>query len=523
MKRFLMFISLWFLMSIYYVALADHFNEPIDPICQQNPNVSPIKLQLPAGQNQIEVQKDCKQVTLEVSFADGRVISRQIPLTDLTPSLSFKDEEIELAQIFSPTKDSFETEQEFQQRRQYLLDNRRQLLALFNQAVQQHDPRCQAGVIFLDKADYNADTGNFPIRIEWQTWGHLFDLPKKVNLKLDRDEARSLWKEGPRKPVYISVELVGSRIKVSKQVFVGLGKEWAINNPLPTSLQANLYGHRKKVYSVAFSLDGRLLASSSGDQTIKLWWLPSGELLGTLQGHKNSVYSVAFSPNGNFLASGSRDKTIKLWEINTGRVWRTWRHRGSVWSVAFHPNGELLASGSHDNTLKLWEVKTGKLLKTLKQHNSGVLSVTFSYDGLLMASGDQDGMINIWDVEKGEVLHTILEHSHIWSVAFSPDGRYLASGSNDSSIKIWDVNTSKKRLTLKGHGNGVLSVAFSADGRILASGSDDSTIRLWDVQTGKALNTLKEHGNSVLSVTFSTDGRFFASASQDKTIKLWKP
>ncbi|EDN70151.1 secreted protein [Beggiatoa sp. PS] len=148
MKRFLVFISLWFFISIYCIALADHFKESVEPNCQQNLKAPPTKLQLSAGQHQIAVQKDCEKVTLKVSFTDGRVISRQIPLTDLTPSLSFKHEEIELAQLFFPIQDHFETEQEFQQRRQYLLDNRRQLLALFNQAVQQHNPRYQAGVVF---------------------------------------------------------------------------------------------------------------------------------------------------------------------------------------------------------------------------------------------------------------------------------------------------------------------------------------------------------------------------------------
>jgi tricorn protease-like protein len=518
-------ISWLFFGLIHLVALATplQFNS-LDSTCQTNlKNTPPLLLQWASGPQQIQVKQDCEQVTLEVSFADGRVISRQIELLDLHPSLSYQDHEIELAQLFSPTRDTFETEQEFQQRRQYLLKNRPQLLKIFNQGVQQHNPRYQAGTAFLDKPNYNADSGNFSMRIEWQEWAKVLNLPEKVNIKLDSYDARTLWKDNSHQPVYVLIEPVGNQLKISKQMLVGLGKEWLINNPLPTTLQTTLHGHRKRVYSVAFSADGRLLASASGDNMIKLWWLPSGELLGSLQGHKNAVYSVAFSPDSKFIVSGSKDKTVKLWEINTGRVWRTWRHKARVWTVAFHPNGEIIASGSHDNTIKLWEVQTGKLLNTFNEHNSSVLSVTFSPDGKLIGSGDQDGIINIWDAETHKVVHVILEHSHVASVAFSPDGRLLASGSKNNSIKIWDVKTGNELAVLQGHGNAVQSVAFSADGYILASGSDDSTIKLWDVQSSQPLDLLSQHGNSVLSVAFSPDGRFFASASKDKTIKLWRP
>jgi WD40 repeat protein len=293
-----------------------------------------------------------------------------------------------------------------------------------------------------------------------------------------------------------------------------------------------LTGHTSSVWSVAFSPDGKLLASGSVDKTIKLWDVATGREVRTLSGHTSWVTSVAFSPDGRLLASCSCGKVenyncvqgeIKLWEVASGREVRTLTgHTDWVWSVAFSPDGRLLASGSLDKTIKLWDVASGRLVRTLSGHTNAVTSVAFSPDGRLLASGSLDYTIKLWEVASGSEVRTLSDHPwYVLSVAFSPDGRLLASGSEDKTIKLWDVASGSRVRTLTGHTYGVNSVAFSPDGRLLASGSGDNTIRLWDVASGRLVRTLSGHTNAVNSVAFSPDGRLLASGSGDNTIRLW--
>jgi WD40 repeat protein len=302
-----------------------------------------------------------------------------------------------------------------------------------------------------------------------------------------------------------------------------------------------LHGHTDDVPCMAFSPDGKTLASASGNKTIKLWDVATGKEQASLQGHTNTITSVAFSPNGKLLASASQDKSIKLWDVVTVKERATYLgHTSLVMAVVFSPDGKTLASGSHDKTIRLWDVATGKERATLQGHTYMVSSLAFIPDGKTLASGSHDRTIRLWDVATGKERASLQAFSSVYSVAVSPDGKTLASISMlEREITLWDVVAGKKRATLKvPHRDTEFllqdyeSVAFSPDGKTLASAGfefratigrcrDNNIVKLWDMVTGKERATLQGHTNNVTLVAFSPDGKTLASGSYDETVKLW--
>jgi WD40 repeat protein len=297
-------------------------------------------------------------------------------------------------------------------------------------------------------------------------------------------------------------------------------------------LDRTLKGHSGWVTGVAFSSDGRRLASGSWDQTVKFWDVPTGEELNTVGRKVKEVQALAFSRDGHWLAAENSEDIVTLWDATTGREIRTFASDralgvlGSNWvySIAFSPDGRWLASGVDDKTVRLWDVTTGRALRDLTSLRRSVIYAAFSPDGRWLASGNDDKSIRIWDVATGQEIRRLSGHKKpIYAVAFSPNGYWLASASADKSIKLWDIATGREVRTLTGHGNLVTSLAFSPDGRWLASGSWDKTVKIWDVGTGNEVQTLAHARNhSVYSVAFDSHGRWLASGSEDGTINLWR-
>jgi WD40 repeat protein len=247
------------------------------------------------------------------------------------------------------------------------------------------------------------------------------------------------------------------------------------------------------------------------------------------------VSALAFSPDGRLLASASLDKTAKIWDAATGKEVRTLPHSVAdfdmVWSIAFSPDGRQLATGSWEKNLRLWDVASGRELHKIKvSTGSGlepVFSVAFSPDGRRVAAGGGSKTIKLYDSGSGRELKVLSGHgATVGRLAFSPDGKMLASGSLDLTIKLWDSNTGRELRTIQrtatGEGEGVGAVAFSPDSRLLASGEGFRNFVLRAVDSGQIVRDLTGSSNSTFGMAFSQDGRWLALA-EGKSVNLWEP
>lgn len=286
-----------------------------------------------------------------------------------------------------------------------------------------------------------------------------------------------------------------------------------------------LPGNFSRVTDVAFSSDGKLLATAGDGGIVRIWNPSSGNPVLVLDGDMGPIMAVAFGPKGRRVAAAGKAGTARVWSVAPGQQFGNQllpivSNGSSLLAIAFSSDGLLLATGGSDHSARVWNAQSGKLLRTIKGHSENVESVAFSRDGEL-ATASADKTVRIWDPKTGKELITPLHHDGtVWSVAFSRDGKYIATGSADHTAKIWDLDH-RKVITIKGHQSDILEAKFSYDGRSVVTASRDGTARLWRTRDARLLETFAGHTGPVLGVDISPDGSQVATASGDGTAMIW--
>jgi hypothetical protein len=296
----------------------------------------------------------------------------------------------------------------------------------------------------------------------------------------------------------------------------------------PVTLQerATLEGHTSGVESVAFTPDGRRVASLSWNEVI-IWDVPTARPRATFKTFM--ARKLALSPEGKTLAVGDSDGVIRLLSADRGNVVGTLKgHASEICGLVFSADGRTLASASEDRTARLWDVAARRRKATLQGHPDTINGLAISTNGMLVATGCNDRTVKLWDAATGRERATTKAFDrsdyHLQSIAFSPDGQFLAVSAaqpyGSDTLRLLSVPTLQEAANLHAQGH-TGSLAFSPDGRLLVSGGLGICVRLWDVTGEKPLATAQEHLKGVTCVAFSPSGKMIASGSTDNTVKLW--
>ncbi|MCF2147713.1 WD40 repeat domain-containing protein [Desmonostoc muscorum LEGE 12446] len=354
-----------------------------------------------------------------------------------------------------------------------------------------------------------------------------------TELKLREQSARvlNLLPVQPLEGLVLAIQTMGENLeKYPNQLLapvLGSLKE-AMNTPTEAN---SLRGHEQEVNCVAFSPDGKFIASGSSDSTVCLWNIIGNPTAQFLLGHEQEVNCLAFNPDGKFLVSGSIDGILCLWDLQGNLITQPWQgHEEGIISVAFssnsdgcaNPSGVRIVSVGFDGTVCLWDLQGNAITQPWRGHKEGVISVAFSPNSDGIISVGFDGTVCLWDLQGNTIAQPWHKHeAKIICAAFSPDRKLIVSGSSDSTVRLWDIQGNPIGQPWHGHEGHVNCVAFSPDGKFIISGGCDRTIRLWNINGNPVTQPWRGHEGQVNSLAFSPDGKLIVSGG-DRTVRLWE-
>jgi WD40 repeat protein len=299
-----------------------------------------------------------------------------------------------------------------------------------------------------------------------------------------------------------------------------------------------LTGNQSFVQCIAWSPDGKYVASGHDNGLLVIWNTSTGQMYRQYRGHLNRVMAAAWTPDSKQVLTGGEDKTMRLWDLARGTEVRRFEgHTDWLFNVAVSSDGKRALSCSGlwagtwqpgtDRTARLWDLATAKEVRQFKGHTSWIHFCVFAPDGRHVLTGGGDHTVRLWDADTGKEVRRFQGHtSDVWAGGFSRDGQRAVTVSNDKTVRVWQVATGKQLLVMRAEipgADGFNSGAVYAGGdRVLAGSRPDNTIRMWDARKAKEVFSVQLADCYPTSIAVSADGKRAATGDSSGSVRLWR-